>query len=87
MLQVNYLLREKGCQYREHTIQIFNDRDRQILKLAQIAADGSGLYENVPAAPTAPYAQPSSESWWSGIALMPTRERIGILPNINLDGK
>lgn len=77
----------QGCQYREHTIQIFNDRDRQILKLAQIASESSALYEIAPNGPTKPLAASSNESWWNGIALVPTKERPGLLPSINLDGK
>lgn len=77
----------QGCQYREHTIQIFNDRDRQILKLAQIASESSALYEIAPNCPATPGAASSNESWWNGIALMPTKERPGLLPTINLDGK
>lgn len=87
LTEIHYLLRSQGCQYREHTIQIFNDRDRQILKLAQIASDGSGLYEIAPNGPTTSTAATANECWWNGIALMPTKERPGLLPSINLDGE
>lgn len=82
-----FFFRTQGCQYREHTIQIFNDRDRATLKLAQIASEGSGLYEIAPIIPTTPAIPSSNESWWNGIALMPTKDRPGLLPSINLDGK
>lgn len=75
----------KGCQYREHTIQIFNDRDRAILKLAQVAAEGSCLYETPPSKLLK--TNNLNETWWSGVILTPTKERPGLLPQIILDGE
>lgn len=78
----------KGCQYREHTVQIFNDRDRAILKLSQIAADGGCLYEPAPVkipnvgANATPY-----EPWWNELVLLPQRDRQGLLPTFTVEGK
>lgn len=74
----------QGCQYREHTVQIFSDRDRAILKLAQVAAEGNCLYE-VPPNKLLKMGV-SNETWWNGIILTPTKERPGLLPQIVFDG-
>lgn len=75
----------KGCQYREHTVQILNDRDRAILKLAQVAAEGNCLYEPPPSKLLK--ASVLNETWWNGIILTPSKDRPGLLPPIVLAGK
>lgn len=74
----------KGCQYREHTVQILNDRDRAILKLAQVAAEGNCLYEPPPNKLLK--ANILNETWWNGIILTPSKDRPGLLPPIVLAG-
>lgn len=79
-----------GCQHREHTVQIETDRDRAILKLAQLAADEGGcLYEAPPTAlgGASRVVSSTAEPWWQGIALTPNRDRQGLLPTLNCDGK
>lgn len=71
-----------GCQYREHTVQIENDRDRSILQLAQVAAEGGCLFD---VAPVKNHPQ-NGEPWWTGIALLPHRSRQGLLPTLHVDG-
>lgn len=75
----------QGCQYREHTVQILNDRDRAILKLAQVAAEGNCLYE--PAPNKLLKASILNDTWWNGIILTPSKDRPGLLPPIVLAGK
>lgn len=75
----------KGCQYREHTVQILNDRDRAILKLAQVAAEGNCLYEPPPSKLLK--ASILNDTWWNGIILTPSKDRPGLLPPIVLTGK
>lgn len=74
----------QGCQYREHTVQILNDRDRAILKLAQVAAEGNCLYE--PAPNKLLKASVLNDLWWNGIILTPSKDRPGLLPPIVLAG-
>lgn len=64
-------------------MQIFDEKDRAILKLAQVAGDGDCLYEM---APQSLKAVDINESWWHGIILTPVKERPGLLPQIALDG-
>lgn len=80
----NLLILFKGCQYREHTVQILNDRDRAILKLAQVAAEGNCLYEQPPSKLLK--ASVLNETWWNGIILTPSKDRPGLLPPIVLVG-
>jgi Domain of unknown function (DUF3342) len=76
------LMGPTGCQFREHSVQVDNDRDRAILQLAIMAAEGGCLYELPPEkVPT-----PPNDTWWSGIALLPYRSRQGLLPNFHVDG-
>lgn len=63
---------------------ISNDRDRAILKLAQVAAEGNCLYE-LPSNKLL-NMNVSNDAWWHGIILTPSKERPGILPQIVLDG-
>ncbi|XP_055701807.1 SANT and BTB domain regulator of class switch recombination [Phlebotomus papatasi] len=70
-----------GCQYREHTVQIENDRDRSILQLAQVAAEGGCLFD---VALVKNHPQ-NGEPWWTGIALLPHRSRQGLLPTLHVD--
>lgn len=87
----------QGCQYREHTVQIDTDRDRAILKLAQMAADEVGCIYQMPPASTNKDINTSIgassnttmgiDPWWNGMALLPNRERQGLLPSLNVDGK
>lgn len=74
----------QGCQFREHSVVIESDRDRAILTLAQIAADGNCLYE---APPTKTQNHGYSEPRWIGISLMPTKCRHGLLPLLHSEGK
>lgn len=76
----------KGCQYREHTVQIFNDRDRAILKLSQIAGDGGCLYEPPPVKVPVMNATNAYSPWWNELVLLPQRDRHGLLPAFTLDG-
>lgn len=73
-----------GCQFREHTVQIETDRDRAILKLAQLVDEGGCLYELPP--PPRPQSSGAVDPWWNGIALTPNRDRQGLLPTLNLEG-
>lgn len=75
----------QGCQYREHTVQIIDDRDRAILKLAQVAAEGNCLYEPPPSKLLK--ASAVHETWWHGIVLAPSKDRPGLLPQIVFAGK
>lgn len=78
----------QGCQYREHTVQIFNDRDRAILKLAQIAGDGGCLFEPPPVkVPAMNNTSNTYEPWWNELVLLPQRDRQGLLPSFTLEGK
>lgn len=65
-----------GCEEREHSIQIETDRDRAVLQLSQIAAEGGCLFE----APPSKSNNNSMEPWWTGIAILPHRSRLGLLP-------
>ncbi|GAB0100594.1 Kiaa1841 [Sergentomyia squamirostris] len=70
-----------GCQYREHSVSIENDRDRSILQLAHMASEGGCLFDVAPVK-----TQPQNgEPWWSGIALLPHRSRQGLLPALHVD--
>lgn len=65
-------------------MQIFSDRDRAILKLAQVAAEGNCLYELPPNKLLKMTV--SNDAWWNGIILTPSKERPGLLPQIVFDG-
>lgn len=65
-------------------MQILNDRDRAILKLAQVAAEGNCLYEVAPNKLLNTMAL--NETWWNGIILTPSRDRLGLVPSIVLEG-
>lgn len=65
-------------------MQILNDRDRAILKLAQVAAEGNCLYEIPPNKMLK--ASVSNDTWWNGIILTPSKDRPGLLPQIALAG-
>lgn len=83
-VEIKHSNKLQGCQYREHTVQIFSDRDRAILKLAQVAAEGNCLYEMPPNKLLK--MNVSNDAWWNGIILTPSKERPGLLPQIVLDG-
>ncbi|XP_055686817.1 SANT and BTB domain regulator of class switch recombination [Lutzomyia longipalpis] len=70
-----------GCQYREHSVSIENDRDRSILQLAQVAAEGGCLFDVAPMKSNTQNGDP----WWTGIALLPHRSRQGLLPMLHVD--
>ena len=60
------------------------DRDKAILMLTQIAGEGGALFENPP--PRAPQNSYSNyEPRWSGMCLMPTKCRQGLLPALHVD--
>lgn len=65
-------------------MQILNDKDRAILKLAQVAAEGNCLYESPPSKLLK--ASVLNETWWNGIILTPTKDRPGLLPPIVFAG-
>lgn len=73
-----------GCQRREHLVQAESDRDRAILNLAQMAAEGECLFD---APPAIVVAKNSTENWWSGITLIPYRSKLGLLPTLHVDGR
>lgn len=72
-----------GCQYREHLVQADTDRDKAILHLAQMAAEGDCLF----GVPPAPAVKNNAENWWSGITLIPYRSKLGLLPPLHVDGE
>lgn len=75
-----------GCQYKEHTVVPENDRDRSILNLVNIASDNNSMmFEAAPS--KVPTIGCSTDSWWSGISILPSRSRQGILPALHIEGK
>lgn len=66
-------------------MQIIDDRDRAILKLAQVAAEGNCLYEPPPQ--KVHKASTLHDTWWHGIVLAPSKDRPGLLPPIVFAGK
>lgn len=86
------MLTFKGCQYREHTVQIESDRDRAIMVLIQSTEIGGCLYETPPQSAvnsltTGHHGNCSNEQWWNGIALAPDRDNHGLLPALSDDSK
>jgi hypothetical protein len=74
-----------GCQYKEHTVVPENDRDRSILSLVNVASENNSMiYEPAPIKQVT--ANSSSDSWWSGISILPNRSRQGILPMLHVEG-
>lgn len=73
----------QGCQFREHTVQPENERDRAILHLCTVAAEGGNLYEQ---SPIKAYSNSQGENWWAGIALIPRGIRQGLLPTFHIEG-
>ncbi|XP_063709375.1 SANT and BTB domain regulator of class switch recombination [Culicoides brevitarsis] len=71
-----------GCQFREHTIIPETDRDRAIIQLCMVAADGGNLYEQPP---IKPYVAGQNENWWAGISLIPRGARQGLLPPLYIE--
>uniref|UniRef100_A0A336LZB2 CSON008929 protein n=1 Tax=Culicoides sonorensis TaxID=179676 RepID=A0A336LZB2_CULSO len=71
-----------GCQFREHTIIPESDRDRAIIQLCMVAADGGNLYEQPP---IKPYVAGQNENWWTGISLIPKGARQGLLPTLFIE--
>lgn len=61
------------------------------MKLAQVAADEVGCIYQMPSIPNKNIGATSSTSgidqWWNGMALTPNRDRQGLLPTLNTDGK
>lgn len=66
-------------------MQILNERDRAVLKLAQVAAEGNCLYEIAPNKLLNTIAL--NETWWNGIVLTPSKDRLGLVPSIILDSE
>lgn len=73
-----------GCQYKDHTVVPQNDRDRSILHLVNVAAENNSMIFEAP--PVKQVTLSSSESWWSGISILPNRSRQGILPSLHIEG-
>lgn len=73
----------KGCQFREHSIQVFDDRDRAILKLARSSSDECGIFQDTPELIKCSYRS----DWWKQINLVPMKLRPGLVPHINIEGK
>ncbi|XP_055375904.1 SANT and BTB domain regulator of class switch recombination, partial [Condylostylus longicornis] len=78
------LIGPNGCQFREHSVLVESDRDRAVLALAQIAAEGGCLTES-PKMKTATQCGVAYEPIWTGISLMPTKCRQGLLPVVHVD--
>lgn len=71
-----------GCQFREHTVHLDNDKDRAIFQLSQIASEGGcSLSEPV----QNKIVPGSADPWWNGLALLPHRSRQGLLPSLHVD--
>lgn len=70
-----------GCEEREHTVQIETEKDRAILQLSQVAAEGGCLFEPPPTKSN----NTSLEPWWTGIAILPHRSRLGLLPCLHVE--
>lgn len=70
-----------GCQHREHTVQIENEKDRAILQLSQIAGEGGCLYE----LPIPKSNANCNEIWWNGVSILPYRSRQGLLPPLHIE--
>lgn len=80
----------KGCQYRDHTVQIESDRDRAIMRLIQSTEIGGCLYETPPQNATNTqmgHGSSTNEQWWNGMALAPDRNNHGLLPVLSEDSK
>ncbi|XP_055915640.1 SANT and BTB domain regulator of class switch recombination [Eupeodes corollae] len=74
-----------GCQFREHSVLIENDRDRAILTLLQIASEGGNLFESPPAKLREEVSSNLMEPRWIGLCLMPTKCRPGLLPILSIE--
>lgn len=64
-------------------MQADTDRDKAILHLAQMAAEGDCLF----GVPPVPAVKNNAENWWSGITLIPYRSKLGLLPPLHVDGE
>ncbi|XP_055844997.1 SANT and BTB domain regulator of class switch recombination isoform X2 [Episyrphus balteatus] len=74
-----------GCQFREHSVLIENDRDRAILNLLQIASEGGNLFETPPTKLREEVSNNLMEPRWIGLCLMPTKCRPGLLPILSTE--
>lgn len=63
------------------------DRERSILSIAQLVAEGYALCESPPTKLQDLVASGDVEPRWQGLSLTPQRCRTGLLPVLNPEGK
>lgn len=73
----------KGCQFREHTFQVFDERDKAILKLARSSSGEYGMFQGPPEMCKLPTVH---QEWWKQVNLVPFKSRPGLVPSVDVEG-